>query len=91
MDEQAHQTPAPPVDNNLMWAILVTIFCFTPTGIYAIICASKVNGLVAMGKIDEARAMATKASKWGMISFLIGIVIPIIGVSIELLRHLTDK
>jgi hypothetical protein len=70
------QGPAP--DNNLVWAILVTIFCCLPGGIYAIVRASKVNTLWISGQYDEAKKAANDAKKWSIISAIVGGVFIII-------------
>lgn len=67
------QTPQEPINNNLVWAILATVLCCLPTGIYAIICASKVDGLLIAGKTQEARGKADEAKKWSIISAIIGV------------------
>ena len=41
-------------DNNLVWAILITILCCWPFGIVAIIKAASVDGLWYSGRHDEA-------------------------------------
>ena len=59
--------PAPP-DNNLVWAILSTIFCCIPLGIVAIIKATKVKELWALGDYEGAQKAskdALKYSLWG--------------------------
>lgn len=70
------QSPAP--NNNLVWAILVTIFCCLPGGIYAIVRASKVNTLWINGQYDEAKKAADDAKKWSIISAAVGLVFMII-------------
>ena len=57
-----------PPSNNLVWAILVTILCCMPTGIYAIICAAKVDTLWFAGRYEEARMMSRRAATWSWIS-----------------------
>ncbi len=39
------QPVGPPPDNNLVWAILVTVFCCLPLGIVSIVKSSQVNTL----------------------------------------------
>lgn len=76
------QTPAPQngevINNNLVWAILTTIFCCIPLGIYAIVLATRVDGLVAAGKLDEARATAAKAKQWVIYTVVAGVITYII-------------
>ncbi|OBG39767.1 hypothetical protein A5672_14445 [Mycobacterium alsense] len=67
--------PAPPAglapNNNLVWAILATLFCFPITGIVAIVKAASVNGLWAQGLYAEAHAAAASARKWVIWSVVI--------------------
>lgn len=56
------------VPNNLVWAILATLFCCLPTGIVSIIHAAKVDGLAAAGNLAEAQAAADSAKKWALYS-----------------------
>ena len=54
------------VPNNLVWAILATLFCCLPFGIVSIIYASQVDGKRAAGDIDGARDASRKAGQWAM-------------------------
>lgn len=65
-------------DNNLVWAILTTLFCCLPFGIYSIIQASKVNGLYNSGLYDEAQRMADDAKKWAGVGAVIGLIVNVI-------------
>ena len=58
----------------MVWAILTTIFCCLPTGIYAIILASKVDSLYYAGRYDEAEEAANGAKKWSFIGGIIAII-----------------
>ena len=60
--------------NYLVWAIISTICCCIPTGIVAIIYASKVNPAVQMGDMAAARDASEKAALWCVISFVAGLV-----------------
>ena len=60
-------------DNNLVWAVLSTIFCCLPLGIYSIILASKVDGLYKSGNYIEAQKNADEAKKWAIIGAVIGL------------------
>lgn len=51
-------------DNNMLWAILCTLFCCLPLGIVAIINASKVDGLYRSGDYAGAQEAADKAKKY---------------------------
>ncbi|MFZ1288099.1 MAG: CD225/dispanin family protein [Candidatus Phosphoribacter sp.] len=65
----------PPPQNNLVLAILATVLCCLPLGIVAIIKASKVNGLWAVGDQAGAHAAAAEAKKWSIISAVSGLVV----------------
>lgn len=71
------QAPTKP-DNNMVWAILSTILCCVPIGIYAIILSSRVNGLYNAGDYDGAQKAADDAKKWAGIGAACGIVVAII-------------
>lgn len=62
------------IPNNMVLAILSTLFCCLPLGIVAIIQASKVNGFVAQGNFGEAQAASDKAKKFAMIAAIVGII-----------------
>lgn len=62
------------VPNNLVLAILSTLFCCLPIGIVAIIQATKVNGFVAQGNIAAAQEASAKAKKFAIIAAVVGII-----------------
>lgn len=67
--------PPPHVPSRLVWAILVTIFCFfPPLGIVSIIYAAKVKRKLARGDEAGARDASEKAKTWAWISFGAGIL-----------------
>lgn len=66
METEQNQQTGEVINNNLVWAILATLFCCLPLGIYAIVLAAKVDGLAAAGKIAEAKETAAKAKKWSL-------------------------
>jgi hypothetical protein len=71
---------APP-DNNLVWAILVTVLCCLPLGIVSIIKSTQVSGLWTSGRYAEAQQAADDAKKfaiWGAIAGAIVAVLYII-------------
>jgi hypothetical protein len=67
--------PGPPPSNNLVWAILTTIFCCLPFGIVSIVQAAKVNGLWSQGQTAAAQEAADSAKKWAIIGAVIGLVL----------------
>jgi len=65
----------PRVSNNLIWAILATLFCCWPLGLVAIVKAAQVDGLLARGDYFGAQLAAVSAKKWIFRSAAIMIVI----------------
>ena len=61
-------------DSHMVLAILSTLFCCFPLGVYAIIQASKVDGLYLMGEYEEARMKADDAKKWSIIGMVCSII-----------------
>ncbi len=68
-------TPCP--GNNLAIAIISTVLCCLPTGIVAIVYASKVNGLHYSGKTTEAADAAKSAMIWSIVSIVLGLLVNI--------------
>lgn len=66
-------------DNNMVLAVVCTLCCCLPFGIYAVIQSSKVNGLYDSGCYDEAQRMADEAKKWALIGVAIGVITNILG------------
>lgn len=77
-----------PPNNHLVWAVFSFLGCF-PLGLIAIINATKVSNLWALGSFDEARTASENARKfalyatiawavvWGC-AFLIAVVLPLL-------------
>ncbi len=65
MSTVPNSTP-PQVSNNLVWAILTTLFCCLPLGIVSIIYAAQVNTKLAAGDVEGAQDSANKAKKWAI-------------------------
>ena len=75
---QNNDRPCP--SNNLIWAILCTIFCCQITGIIAIVFAAQVSS-----KYDEnGYAAAKKYSDWAGIMCIVSVILAILGWSIFL-------
>lgn len=62
-------------DNNMLWAILCTLFCCLPLGIVAIINAAKVDGLYRSGDYAAANEAAANAKKYSQYGLIFGIVV----------------
>ena len=74
------------INNNLVWAIIVTLLCCVPTGLVAIYYSSKVDSLSIMGQRQLAREYARKSQIWCWVSFIgciisifLGFVLGIVG------------
>ncbi|WP_328611718.1 CD225/dispanin family protein [Amycolatopsis sp. NBC_00345] len=87
--QQGGYQPGPPPSNNLVWAILTTIFCCLPFGIVSIVQAAKVNGLWAQGQGAAAQQAAQSAKKWAIISAAIGVVLIVISIILSVTGALT--
>lgn len=75
---QNDDRPCP--SNNLIWAILCTIFCCQITGIIAIVFAAQVSS-----KYDEnGYASAKKYSDWAGIMCIVSVIVAILGWSVFL-------
>ena len=61
-------------DNNMLWAILSTLFCCLSLGIVAIINAAKVDGLYRSGDYSGAQEAADNAKKYALYGLVIGII-----------------
>lgn len=73
-----------PPNNNLVWAILSTIFCCLPLGIVSIVFAAQVNSRWAAGDFAGARDSADRAKKFAIWSAVLGVVGTVIAVVLSL-------
>jgi Interferon-induced transmembrane protein len=55
------QPTTPPPPNNLVWAILTTIFCCLPAGVVSIVYAAQVNSKWAQGDVAGAQKASQNA------------------------------
>jgi hypothetical protein len=72
----------PNIPSYMAWAIITLILCFWPTGIVAVVYASKVGNRLVVGDVPGAQEASRKAKMWCWITFGIavaGVVIAIIG------------
>ena len=75
--------PNPPQvqpNNYMLFAILTTLFCFIPTGIVALIYASRVDSLWFGQNYGEAYEASRKAKNWCVITACIGALFIIVGI-----------
>lgn len=71
---------APVTQNWMVPAVLTCLCCFWPTGICAIIAASNANQAAANGDVIEAEKQSRTARSYVTASFVIGIIMIILGV-----------
>jgi hypothetical protein len=87
---QGDRAPGPQpvrVSNNLVWAILATLFCCLPLGIVAIVYAAQVDSRLAAGDIAGARQSAQAAATWSWVSFGLGILSGLIFAGLAAMGH----
>lgn len=58
----------------MVGAILVTLFCFLPTGIAAIVFSSQVSAKANAGDLAGAAESSRKARLWVIVSLAAGVV-----------------
>lgn len=61
--------------SQLVWAILVTIFCCLPTGIPAIVYAAQATSRAAAGDYEAAGRAAASAKTWITVSVVLGLLV----------------
>ena len=62
------------VPNHLVWAIIVTIFCFLPLGVVAIVYAVQVDRNVLARNYAGAVHASNRARTWCWAAFAFGVV-----------------
>ncbi|MFI8889532.1 CD225/dispanin family protein [Streptomyces paradoxus] len=75
------QRTTPPT--YLVWAILVTLFCFFPTGIVAIVFSSQVSAKTNAGDIVGAAEASRKSRLWIIVSLAVGVLAWIIFMAVS--------
>jgi len=65
--------PGATVQNYLVFAILVTVFCCLPAGIPAIVYAAQVNGKLQVGDYAGAQQASKNAKTWCFVSLGVGL------------------
>lgn len=66
------------VPNNMVLAILATVFCCLPLGIASIVKASQVKAIAESGDIERAEKVAAEAKKWALWAIGLGLLAQII-------------
>jgi len=73
---QSQFTPQPQKPDSLMvWSVLVTLLCFLPTGIVAIIYSNKVDNLWALKDYEGAEQAANSAKTWCLVSLGLAVLL----------------
>jgi len=70
----APEVPASEVPDNLLMAILATVFCCVPFGIVAIVKASECKAQRARGDRQAALSYSASARKWSLAAILVGTI-----------------
>ena len=68
------QSSAERPSNYLAWSIVVTLLCFVPSGVVAIIYSGMVNSRFDRGDIAGARKASEYAQWWIIISIVVGLI-----------------
>ena len=76
---QQPQQPAPHISNYLAWAIVCIFLCW-PLAIPAIVYASKVNNLIAMGDYEGAMNASKNAKTFCIIATVLGAIAIVLGI-----------
>lgn len=67
--------PPPPPQTWMIPAVLVTLFCFLPTGIVAIVHAAQVTSKQNVGDYAGAASASAKAKQWVIVSVVLGFIL----------------
>lgn len=73
---QSEQIAPPP--SHMALAIITTIFCCLPLGIYAIILANKVDTLYMTGHYEDAQKASDDAKKWSLIGMIGSLILSVL-------------
>lgn len=84
-----YRQTVPNIPNYLGWAIASLILTFWPTGIVAVVYASRVNNKLLMGDIAGAQHASTKAKMWAWISLGIALAGWVIAILIIVIAALS--
>jgi heme/copper-type cytochrome/quinol oxidase subunit 2 len=75
--------PGTPPPNYLVWAILTTVLCCLPLGVFSIVFAAQVNNKWALGDYAGAQESSAKAKRfaiWSAVAVVVLIVLSVIAV-----------
>lgn len=77
-------------DNNMVWAILCTLFCCFPLGIVSIVNAAKVDGLYGSGDYAGAQKAADDAKNYAKCGLVCGFILYIIYINVVVFLTIGD-
>jgi hypothetical protein len=83
--------PVSPPPNNLVFAILVTVFCCLPFGIAAIVYAAQVNGKAQAGDMAGALESARRSRMWSWWAFGVGMVVLVLYVVLGVFAAIAEN
>ncbi len=69
--------PGPKPPNQLVWAILTTLFCCLPFGIVSIVYAAQVDSKYNAGDYAGSVASSENAKKWAIISAVVALALTV--------------
>ncbi|HAN71864.1 MAG TPA: hypothetical protein DCQ36_09820, partial [Actinobacteria bacterium] len=64
-----------PVRTNLGWAVLVSILCFLPLGLVAVVYGLRSRRALGAGDPGGARALGRVARRWVIGTLVVGVLI----------------
>jgi uncharacterized membrane protein len=79
----------PPVETYLVKSILVTILCFMPFGVVALVHSAMAEAKRSSGDWRGAREASRTANKWANLAIIIGIALLVVFLIIGVIITLT--
>lgn len=79
--------PVPPTKDWMVPAVLTCLCCFWPTGIFAIMAASRANSAAASGDVVEATAQSSRARTLVIVSIIVGIIVITVSVVLRVIYY----
>ncbi len=76
--DQSPQPAGAKPSNNLVFAILSTLFCCLPAGVVSIVYAAQVDGKWNAGDYAGAQQASENAKKWAIIAAVVGLVVTVL-------------
>lgn len=64
-----------PVRTHLGWAVAVSVLCFLPLGLVAVVYGVRASGAVSRGEEERARGLGRVAGRWVVATVIVGILI----------------